>query len=61
MSRLPLLSGRRAVSAFRQAGFEVRRQHGSHIVMTKPGSPRLSPCQTTGSFDPDAPYPPGLA
>lgn len=39
MPRLPRLSGREAVSVFQRAGFEVRRQRGSHIVMTKPGFP----------------------
>jgi predicted RNA binding protein YcfA (HicA-like mRNA interferase family) len=27
------------VAAFERAGFEVRRQRGSHIVMVKPGFP----------------------
>ncbi len=39
MPRLPRVSGREAVSVFERAGFEVRRQRGSHIVMTKPGRP----------------------
>jgi predicted RNA binding protein YcfA (HicA-like mRNA interferase family) len=39
MPRLPRVSGREAVSVFRRAGFEVRRQRGSYIVMTKPGCP----------------------
>ncbi len=39
MARLPRVSGRQAVVAFERAGFQVRRQRGSHIVMTKPGSP----------------------
>jgi predicted RNA binding protein YcfA (HicA-like mRNA interferase family) len=34
---LPRLSGREAVSVFERAGFVVRRQRGSHIVMTKSG------------------------
>jgi predicted RNA binding protein YcfA (HicA-like mRNA interferase family) len=37
MPRLPRVSGREAVRAFRRAGFEVRRERGSHIIMTKPG------------------------
>ena len=37
MPRLPNVSGRQAVSAFERAGFEVRRQRGSHIIMTRPG------------------------
>ena len=39
MPRLPRVSGREAVSVFERAGFEVRRQRGSHIVMTKSGWP----------------------
>ena len=39
MPRLPRISGRQAVSAFQKAGFQVRRQRGSHIVMAKPGFP----------------------
>ncbi len=39
MPRLPRVSGRQAVAAFERAGFEVRRQRGSHIVMIKPGFP----------------------
>jgi predicted RNA binding protein YcfA (HicA-like mRNA interferase family) len=39
MARLPTVSGRQAVAAFERAGFEVRRQRGSHIVMVKPGFP----------------------
>src|SRR5438552_10119638 len=37
MPRLPRISGREAVTVFERAGFETRRQHGSHIIMTKPG------------------------
>ena len=39
MTRLPTVSGRQAVAAFERAGFEVRRQRGSHIVLVKPGFP----------------------
>jgi len=39
MTRLPTVSGRQAVAAFESAGFEVRRQRGSHIVLVKPGFP----------------------
>jgi len=39
MARLPTVSGHQAVAAFEKAGFEVRRQRGSHIVMVKPGFP----------------------
>jgi predicted RNA binding protein YcfA (HicA-like mRNA interferase family) len=37
MPRLPVLSGRRAVAAFQRAGFEVKRQRGSHIIMGRAG------------------------
>ncbi len=39
MPRLPRVSGRQAVSAFERAGFQVRRQRGSHIIMAKQGFP----------------------
>ncbi len=35
MPRLPRVSGRQAVTAFERAGFQVRRQRGSHVIMTK--------------------------
>ena len=37
MARLPTVSGRQAVTAFERAGFEVKRQRGSHIVLVKAG------------------------
>jgi len=36
MPELPRISGREAVRA--RAGWEVARQRGSHVVLTKPGS-----------------------
>lgn len=39
MPRLPRVSARQAVAAFQRAEFEVKRQRGSHIIMTKPGFP----------------------
>lgn len=39
MSRLPVISARQAVAAFQRAGFEVKRQRGSHIIMTKADFP----------------------
>jgi len=39
MPRLPRISGWEAVAALERAGFHVRRQRGSHIVLTKPGFP----------------------
>ena len=38
MTKLPQVSGRKAVRAFQRAGWEVPRQRGSHVVRTKPGS-----------------------
>ena len=35
MSRLPRVSGQDAVAALRRAGFYVRRQHGSHIILRR--------------------------
>jgi predicted RNA binding protein YcfA (HicA-like mRNA interferase family) len=34
---LPVLSGKEIVRIFESLGWEVSRQRGSHIVMTKPG------------------------
>ena len=39
MAPLPAVSGRQAVAAFQRAGFEVRRQRGSHIIMVRAGMP----------------------
>jgi predicted RNA binding protein YcfA (HicA-like mRNA interferase family) len=38
MPKLPRIPGRKAVRAFQRAGWEVARQRGSHVVLTKPGS-----------------------
>ena len=38
MPKLPRISGRKAVRAFQRAGWEVARQRGSHVVLTKTGS-----------------------
>jgi len=38
MPKLPRISGREAVRAFEKAGWEVARQRGSHVVLTKSGS-----------------------
>jgi predicted RNA binding protein YcfA (HicA-like mRNA interferase family) len=34
MSKLPAISGARCVTALKRIGFVVRRQRGSHIVLT---------------------------
>ena len=35
MSRLPNISGKRAVKAFSKAGWIISRQKSSHMIMTK--------------------------
>jgi predicted RNA binding protein YcfA (HicA-like mRNA interferase family) len=35
---LPVVSGRDALHAFEQQGWVFRRQTGSHMILTKPGS-----------------------
>jgi len=35
MSGLPVLSGREVIAALGRAGFEVRRQRGSHVVLRR--------------------------
>jgi len=35
MPKLPVLSGKEIMKALSKAGFEVSRQRGSHVVMTK--------------------------
>ena len=37
MSKLPVISGMKAVKAFQKAGWMVKRQTGSHIIMEKIG------------------------
>jgi len=39
MPRLPVISGREAVRAFERAGWKVSRREGSHIILTKAGTP----------------------
>jgi predicted RNA binding protein YcfA (HicA-like mRNA interferase family) len=38
MGALPVLSGREVVRVFESFGWEVARQSGSHIIMTKEGA-----------------------
>jgi predicted RNA binding protein YcfA (HicA-like mRNA interferase family) len=38
MPVLPVVSGQEAVRAFERAGWEIKRQRGSHIILTKLGS-----------------------
>lgn len=37
MGTIPLLRPREVVKAFERLGWEIARQRGSHIIMTKPG------------------------
>ena len=37
MPSLPSVSGRKAVRAFEQLGWQVARQRGSHIILVKEG------------------------
>lgn len=39
MPPVPLLRPCDVVSAFRKLGWEVSRQRGSHIILTRPGHP----------------------
>ncbi len=38
MPKLPRISGKEAVKAFQKIGWELSRQRGSHMIMTKLGS-----------------------
>jgi predicted RNA binding protein YcfA (HicA-like mRNA interferase family) len=42
MSKLPVCSGADAVKAFRQIGYEVDHQTGSHIILRHPSMRRLT-------------------
>jgi predicted RNA binding protein YcfA (HicA-like mRNA interferase family) len=37
MPALPVLSGRKAIRVFEKLGWQVVRQHGSHIILVKEG------------------------
>lgn len=39
MGRLPVVSGRTVVAAFRKLGFELDRQRGSHMILRQQESP----------------------
>jgi predicted RNA binding protein YcfA (HicA-like mRNA interferase family) len=39
MAGLPSVSGERAVRAFQRTGWVKDRQHGSHVILIKPGNP----------------------
>jgi predicted RNA binding protein YcfA (HicA-like mRNA interferase family) len=39
MAKLPSVSSRKVVKAFRTFGWEVARQESSHIIMVKEGHP----------------------
>ena len=42
MSRLPVCSGAAAVKAFRQIGYELDHQTGSHLILRHPTGRRLT-------------------
>ena len=35
MSKLPIISGQKCIKALQKAGFIIKRQHGSHIIMRR--------------------------
>ena len=37
MGKLPIISGKEAAKAFEKAGWQMRGQVGSHLVLTKSG------------------------
>ena len=41
MSRLPSLTPREVVSALKKAGFQERRQRGSHLILWRPELERV--------------------
>ena len=41
MPRLPAISGKKAVDAFGEAGWQVSRREGSHVILTKAGVPAI--------------------
>lgn len=41
MSRLPVVSGQDAISAFAKIGFQIDRIRGSHHVLTKTDCPEI--------------------
>ena len=47
MAALPSVSGERAVRAFQKAGWVKDRQHGSHVILIKPGVQRVCPYLST--------------
>ena len=38
MGKLPVISGSEAVRAFERAGWHIKRQRGSHVIMIKAGN-----------------------
>ena len=38
MAKLPTVSGLAAAKAFVHLGWRINRQHGSHLILEKPGS-----------------------
>ena len=46
MAKLPSVSSRKVVKAFRSFGWEVARRESSHVIMVKEGRWQLCPCRT---------------
>jgi len=38
MPKLPIVSGKEAVTAFNKMGWQISRQRKSHVILTKEGS-----------------------
>ena len=51
MPKLPVVSRLEAVKALQSAGFVLRRQSGSHIVLTNPEGPRQVSVPVHGGRD----------
>ena len=51
MPKLPVVSGPETVQALERAGFVIRRQSGSHVILTDPGSQREVSVPVHGARD----------
>ncbi len=54
MPKLPRVDARRLVAALKRAGFEVRRQTGSHIILRQPETKQIAVVpRHGGTFGPE--------
>ena len=54
MARPPQVNARRLLAALQRAGFEVRRQTGSHVILRHPESKRMAVVpQHPGALSPE--------